>query len=144
MFKNGHIVTACNLDARPARKCYACGGIKIIPRVCPTLVAQKAPDANYYTFGKVAFFCKSAWQLLAKAVINEEFFADVLVDTGSALSMLSTAIYARLPDAPVIQPLACTASEVVGVGSASAQIRGYVDMPVEVAGVAVRHSLMVE
>ena len=57
--------------------------------------------------------------------------------------MLSAAMYARLPDAPVIQPFFRAAPEVVGVGVASAVIRGYFDVPVEVAGVAVRHPLLV-
>ena len=56
--------------------------------------------------------------------------ANALVDTGSALSMLSAAMYARLPDAPTIQPFLRAAFEVVGVGGARAVIRGYVDVPV--------------
>ena len=82
-------------------------------------------------------------QLVAEAVINGLRVADALVDTGSALSMLSAAMYARLPDAPAIQPFSRAAFEVVGVKGASAEIRGYVDVPVKVAGVAVRHPLLV-
>ena len=68
--------------------------------------------------------------------------ADALVDTGLALSMLSAAMYTRLPDAPAIQPFLRAVPEVVGVGGERAVIRGYVDVPVEVAGVAVRHPLL--
>ena len=57
--------------------------------------------------------------------------------------MLSSALYARLRDAPVIQPFTRAAPDVVGVGGASAEIRGYVDAPVEVAGVTVHHQLLV-
>ena len=57
--------------------------------------------------------------------------------------MLSASMYARLPDAPAIQPILRAAPEVVGVGGASSVIPGYVDVPVEVAGVAVRHPLLV-
>ena len=57
--------------------------------------------------------------------------------------MLSAAMYTRLPDAPAIQPFFRAAPEVVGVGGARAEIRGYVDVPVEVAGVAVRQPLLV-
>ena len=140
---SGPAASACNSNAKPARKCYACGGITHIARVCPTRAAQKAADANSYTSGAVASSCKSVGQLVAKAVINGMSVADALVDTGSALSMLSAAIYARLPDAPAIQPLLRAAPEVVDVGGARAVIRGYIDVPVEVAGVAVRHSLLV-
>ena len=69
--------------------------------------------------------------------------ADTLVDTGSAMSMLSAAMYARLPDSPAIHPFLRAAPEVVGVGDASAVIRGYVTVPVKFAGVAVRHPLLV-
>ena len=50
---------------------------------------------------------------------------------------------ARLPIAPVIKPLTCVSPDVVGVGAASAEIRGYVDAPVEVAGVTVYYPLLV-
>ena len=52
-------------------------------------------------------------------------------------------MYSRLPHAPAIQPFTCAAPDVIGVGSASAEIRGYVDAPIEIAGVAVHHLLLV-
>ena len=69
--------------------------------------------------------------------------ADALIDTGSAFSTLSSTLYARLRDAPVIQPFTRAAPDVVGVGGASAEIRGYVDASVKVAGVTVHHPLLV-
>ena len=112
-------------------------------RVCPTRAAQNAADANSYTSGAVASSCKSAGQLVAEAVINTVRVANALVDTVSAVSMLSAAMYARLPDAPAIQLFLRAAPEVVGVGGARAVIRGYVDVPVEVVRVALRHPLLV-
>ena len=52
-------------------------------------------------------------------------------------------MYAQLLDAPVIQPFSRAAPEVVGVGGASAAIRGYVDALVKFAGVTVHHPLLV-
>ena len=52
-------------------------------------------------------------------------------------------MYSRLRDAPAIQPFTRVAFDVVGVGGASAEIRGYVDVPVKVAGVSVHHPLLV-
>ena len=69
--------------------------------------------------------------------------ADALVDTGSALSMLSNAMYARLHDAPEIQPFSRAVPEVVGVGGANAVSRGHVDAPCTFAGVTVHHLLLV-
>ena len=69
--------------------------------------------------------------------------ANALVDTGSAFSMLSTAMYSRLPSAPVIQPFSGAAPDVIGVGGATAEKRGYADAPVELAGTAVYHTLLV-
>ena len=57
--------------------------------------------------------------------------------------MLSAAMYTRLPDAPAIQRFLRAFPEVIGVGGARDVIRGYVDLPVEIAGVAVRHLLLV-
>ena len=59
--------------------------------------------------------------------------------------MLKSAMYARLPGVPAIQPFTRAAPYVVGVGGSNAEIRGNVDAFVEVAGVAVHHPvLMVE
>ena len=127
---SGHAASACNSDARSARKCYACGSIGHIARVCPTRAVQKAAYASSFTLGGVASTCRSAGQLCSEAVIGDVRDADELVDTSSALSMLSNAMYAQLLDTPVIQPFSRAAPKVVGVGGASAAIRGYLDAPV--------------
>ena len=77
-------------------------------------------------------------------MINGVRVANALVDTGLALSMLNAAIYARLFDAPAIQPFLPAVPKVVGVGGARAVICGNFDVPFDVAGVAVRHPLVVE
>ena len=65
--------------------------------------------------------------------------ANAIIDSGSIFSMLSSAMYSRQPHAPAIQPFTRAAPDVVGVGGASVEIRGYVDTLVEIAGVAVNH-----
>ena len=91
----------------------------------------------------VASASKGAAQVIAPASIAGLRITDALIDTGSAFSMLSSALYARLRDAPVIQLFTRAAPDVDGVGGASAEIRNYVDAPVEVASVTVYHPLLV-
>ena len=52
-------------------------------------------------------------------------------------------MYSRLPHAPAIQPFTRAAPDVIGVKGTSAEIRGYVDAPVEIAGVEVHHPQLV-
>ena len=56
--------------------------------------------------------------------------------------MLSSAMYIRLRNPPAVQPFTRAAFDVVGVGGASAEIRGYVDAPVELSGTTVHHPLL--
>ena len=81
--------------------------------------------------------------MFATAVVGSVRIADALIDIGSAFSMLSNAMYSRLPNPPAVQPFMHAAPDVVGVGGASAEIRGYVDPPVELAGTTVHHPLLV-
>ena len=85
---------------------------------------------------------KGAVQTFAPASLAGVRITAALIDTGSAFSMLSRAMYARLRDAFVIQPFTRSAPNVVGVGGATAEIRGYVDAHVKVAGVTVHHPLL--
>ena len=112
-------------------------------RDCPTLAAQSKTQASYSTSNAVASAGKGAAQVVTVAVIGGVRIADALVDTGSAFSMLSSAMYSRLPSAPAIQPFSGAAPDVIGVGGASSEIRGYVDALVELAGTAVYHPLLV-
>ena len=81
--------------------------------------------------------------MFAEAMIGGVLIADAFIDTGSAISLLSTALHSRLPSAPVIQPFTAAAVDVVGVGGASAVIRGYIDAPVELDRITVHNLLLV-
>ena len=87
--------------------------------------------ASTFSANAVASVGKGATHVFTDAVIDGVRIADELVDTGSAFSMLSTAMNGRLPIVPAIQRFTESASNVIGVGGASAEIRGYVDMPVK-------------
>ena len=47
---SGHVASASSSDSRPARKCYACGGIGHIARVCFPRTAQSAANASFFYF----------------------------------------------------------------------------------------------
>lgn len=68
---------------------------------------------------------------------------DELVNTNSALSMLSTAMYGRLPNVRAIQPFTEAATVVIGVGGASGELRTYIDAPVKLDNIVVHHLLLV-
>ena len=113
-------------------------------RNCPTRTAQAAAQANAASSSNaVASAGRGTAQIFTVAVIGGVRIADALVDTGSAFSMLSTAMDSRIPNAPVIQPFTGSAPDIIGVGGATAEIRGYVDAPIEIDGTAVRHPLLV-
>ena len=140
--KCGHVVSACNSDAKPPRKCYACGNVGLLARECPTRAAHSKFQSSSSTSNAVAFAGKFAAQVFTAAVIGKVRI-DALVDIGSRFSLLSSAMYGFLPNAFAIQPFTRDAPIVVGVENASAEIRGYVDSLVKIAGVAMHHPLLV-
>ena len=113
-------------------------------RNCPTRAAQAAMQSNAASSSNaVASAGRGAAQVFTVAVIGKVRIADLLVDTGSAFSMLSTAMYGRIPNAPAIQFFTASAPDIIDVGAATAEIRGYVDALIEIDGTAVRHPLLV-
>ena len=124
--------------------CFGCGNVGHVTRDCPTRSAQSVAQANVScSLNAVASSRGGATQLFLEAVIDGVRITDALIDTVSAVSMLSTALYSRLASAPVIQPFTGTAPDVVSVGGGSAAIRGNIDAPVELDGCAVHHTLLV-
>ena len=99
--------------------------------------------SSFSSLNAVASAGKGAAQVLAFSAYAGVRILDALIDTVFAFSMLSSAIYSRLPHAPAIQPFTRAAPDVIGVGGPSAQIRGYVDAPVEIVEVEVHHPLLV-
>ena len=68
---------------------------------------------------------------------------DALVDTGSAFSMVSSAIHDRLPSRPSINLFKHSAPDIVGVGGASAEVRGDIDVPLQIVGIELAHLLLI-
>ena len=68
---------------------------------------------------------------------------DALVDTGSVFSMLNSVLYDQLFSRPAICSFSKSAPDIVGVGGASAEVRGYVDVPLQIASIEIAHPLLV-
>ena len=82
-------------------------------------------------------------QLFSEAVIDGVLIRDALVDTRFAFSMVSSGLYDRLPTHPAINSFENSTPDIVGVGGAIAEVRGYIDVPLKIAGIEVAHPLLV-
>ena len=82
-------------------------------------------------------------QLFSEKVIDRVLIHDALVDTGSALSMVYSTLNDRLPSRPSINSFKNSAPNIVGVSGASAEVRGYIDAPLQIVGIEVAHPLLI-
>ena len=57
--------------------------------------------------------------------------------------MVSSALHNRLPSRPSINSFKIWAPNIVEVGGVSAEVRGYIDGPLQIAGIKVAHPLLV-
>lgn len=70
-------------------------------------------------------------------------YLDALMNTGSAFSMLSSALYDRIFSRPAIQQSKNSAMDIVNVGGASYDVKKYVDISLLIVGVEIVHPLLV-
>ena len=82
--ESGHVVSACNSDARPARKCYACNGIGHMACDCATRAAQAKAQTSNSSSNAVTSAGKGAAQVFAPASIAGLGITDALINTISA------------------------------------------------------------
>ena len=114
-------------------------------RVCPTRIQQPAQSANESSTwtNAVASDEIEIPQLVSEVTVDIVCIRDALMDNGSAFTMLNSTLYDRLHSKPAIQQFKNRAPDIVGVVGASAKVRGYVDIPLLIAGVEIAHSLLV-
>ena len=79
--------------------------------------------------------------LFADAIIDGIQVQEALVDTGFAFSLLSSTFYARLRTKPTICSFKNSAFDIVGGGGESATVRGYIDVPLQIAGAKLSYPL---
>ena len=80
--KSGHVASACSLDARPTRKCFAYGGVGHMVRDCATRAAQAKAQRSSSSSNAVALAGRGAAQVFAPASIAGVRVAGALIDTG--------------------------------------------------------------
>ena len=68
-------------------------------------------------------------QLCIDATIDSVHVREALVDTGSAFSMLSFSLCEKLSSKFPVLSFENAAPDIVGVGGASAEVKGYVEVP---------------
>ena len=145
--KPGHISSTCTFEGKLPRHCYACSGIGHFSRDCPSRSYQQhaqPAESKPESTGAVSSAGTRVAQLISEELIDGEvLICDALVDTGSAYSMVSSALYDRLPTLPAIYSFENSAPDIVGVGGANAEVRGYVVVPLLIAGFDVAHPLLV-
>ena len=76
-------------------------------------------------------------------MIDGVLIRDAIIDTGSAYSIMNSTLHDRLPSRPSINSFKNSAPDIVAVGDASAKVIGYIDVPRQIAGIEVAHSLLV-
>ena len=76
-------------------------------------------------------------------MIDKVLIRNALVDLRSAYSMVSFALYARLPTRPAINSFKKSAPDIVEVSGASVEVVVYVEVPLHIAGFEVAHQLLV-
>ena len=81
-------------------------------------------------------------ELLEKAIIDGVQVCDVLVETDFLFSMLSAALYEVLLSRPPIRKFDYSAPNIIAVGGTIANIRGFIDVPAQIAGAEVSHPLL--
>ena len=142
----GHIASTCTTERKPPRRCYACSGFGHLSRNCLSRSRQQPvqrAESKQKSSNAVLSAGTVAPQLFSKAVIDKVQICDALVNTGSAFSMVSSGLYDLLPSRLSINSFKNSAPHIIGVGGASAEVRGYIDVPLQIARIEVAHSLMV-
>ena len=76
-------------------------------------------------------------------MIDKVLIREALVDTGSGFSMVNSALYDLLPSRTAINSFKISASDIVGVGGTNAEVRGYIDVSMQIAGIELAHPLLV-
>ena len=148
--KEGHISSLCRSESKPPRRFFTCGGIGHIDRNCPSPKSLQSfpnpspnPSPNSKFSGVVESAGTGAFLLFTEVTIDGIRVRELLIDTGSPVSMVRSSLYPLLVSRPPIQSFEKSAPDIVGVGGSRAEYSGLIDVPLEIAGVEVAQPLHV-
>ena len=86
---------------------------------------------------------RGAAQLFADVQLCDATINQALIDTGATFSMIPVCTIASLNNPPSVENFSSAPPRIVGVGGASATVRGYIDAPLVIAGARIQHPLIV-
>ena len=98
---------------------------------------------HYSSTNAVTSAGKGAPQLFTDAILDGVTIQRALIDTGSTFSMIPESTLRKHPGPPKVQLFSSPPPEIVGVGGSACRVRGYIDVPLGLAGVEVAHPLVV-
>ena len=86
---------------------------------------------------------KGALQLYADVTLTGKLIPRALIDTGATFSLIPFSTYNQFLQRSGITSFKGNANNIVGVGGARAFRKGFIDVPIEISGIKVRHPLVV-
>ena len=111
------------------------------------IIAQQShaqqPNRSSSTINTVSSAGHGAPQLFADVVLSDFVIKSALIDTGATFSMISMRTLHSMNNPPPIENFITSPPRIVGVGGASAIVRGYIDAPLIIARTQVRHPVIV-
>ena len=95
------------------------------------------------TVNAVSSAGRGASQLFSDVQLCGSVVKSALIDTGATLSMIPMRTISSLPNPPTVENFQSIPPSIVGVGGASATVRGYIDAPLVIAGAHIQHPIIV-
>ena len=145
-----HVLNKCISESKP-RRCSACSCFSHICKNCHSCQFKQQLLHSQFQFQTpnlkslivVESLGVGASKLFTIAIIEAVYVCATKLDTGLAFLMLCTLLNSQLPNKFLILYFKNKAFNIVGVGGASAKVKSFIDVQIQLAGVTVAHNLLV-